>query len=74
MIVIEGCWDAVLLYIVVFIVGPLGEAVVIYFGAWSYSAPQFMGITAWLPFLWGNAGLFIRQTNEFINYIGKNKK
>lgn len=39
--------------------GPLAEAVAIYFGAWTYAIPQFIGIPVWLPVLWGLAGVFI---------------
>lgn len=66
MILNEGKWDAIFLYAIVFVLGPLAEAAAIYFGAWSYSLPQFIGISAWLPFVWGNAALFIRNMNEFV--------
>jgi len=39
--------------------GALCEIIAIYFGAWTYTAPQLIGIPLWLPVLWGNAALFI---------------
>ncbi len=69
MMVIEGKWDSVLLYFIAFIFGSLSEIVAVHFGAWDYTLPQFAGISAWLPFVWGNAGLFMRRANEFIVYF-----
>jgi hypothetical protein len=39
--------------------GALSESIVIYFGAWAYTAPHLVFVPAWLPLLWGNAALFI---------------
>ena len=33
-------------------------------GAWAYDSPQLLGIPIWLPFVWGNAGLFILNMAE----------
>lgn len=56
----------VLIYIIGFILGPLVEIIVINIGgAWNYSEPHALGIPLWLPFLWGNASLFINNINSF---------
>lgn len=39
------------------VIGPLGEAVIIAHGAWSYAKPVVFGVPIWLPVLWGVAGL-----------------
>lgn len=48
-----------LIYLFAFVFGPLAEALAIFMGAWQYTAPDFLGVPLWLPFLWGNAALFI---------------
>ncbi len=47
------------IYLGTFIGGPLAEAIVIAFGGWTYADSHFLGIPFWLPFIWGNAGVYI---------------
>jgi hypothetical protein len=47
------------LYVVAGILGALSEAYAISYGVWTYANPDFIGIPMWLPFLWGEASLFI---------------
>jgi uncharacterized membrane protein YoaT (DUF817 family) len=51
-------------YLTAFVFGPAAEAVSITTGAWAYDSPNFLGIPVWLPFVWGNAGLFILNMAE----------
>jgi hypothetical protein len=51
-------------YFVAFIFGPLAESLAITHGAWQYADPQLGSIPVWLPFLWGNAGLFLVNTEK----------
>ena len=53
------------IYFVGFILCPLGELVVVYFGAWEYSKPLYL-IPIWIPFLWGIAALLIKKLSETI--------
>jgi len=62
---------ALYLFIIAFLLGPLSEALATYFGAWEYTNPHFLGFSIWLPFVWGNAGLFFRRINLFLNYLSK---
>lgn len=56
--------NIIFIYALCFVVGPLMEVIVINIGgAWSYTEPHLVGIPFWLPFLWGNAGLFINRIN-----------
>lgn len=55
---------SIVVYATAFVFGPLAEAVSITTGAWAYDSPQLLGIPIWLPFVWGNAGLFILNTAE----------
>ncbi|HYU38737.1 MAG TPA: hypothetical protein VEM59_02725 [Acidimicrobiia bacterium] len=55
---------SVVVYATAFIFGPLAEAVSITTGAWQYDSSNFLGIPLWLPFVWGNAGLFILNMAE----------
>ena len=55
---------SVVVYATAFVFGPSAEAVSIATGAWTYDSPQLLGIPIWLPFVWGNAGLFILNMAE----------
>jgi hypothetical protein len=52
-----------LFYSVAFLLGPLGEAIAVRSGAWSYSKPTFL-IPLWLPLLWGIVGVFLKKLCE----------
>jgi len=54
-----------LFYFITFFLGPLGESVAIYLGAWEYSRPLYL-IPSWLPFLWGICALFLKNISETI--------
>ena len=54
-----------LFYFITFSLGPLGESVAIYLGAWEYSRPLYL-IPSWLPFLWGICALFLKNISETI--------
>jgi len=45
-------------YLVPAILGPLGEAICVYFGAWEYSQSSWL-LPPWLPLGWGISVLFI---------------
>ncbi len=47
------------LYVGAFILGPAAEILAIAHGVWSYADPHFLGIPVWLPFVWGNAAVFV---------------
>lgn len=66
MVRIEKHKSAIYIYVVAFCAGPLSEALVIYFGAWAYAEPYILGVPLWLPFIWGNAGLFIHRLNQYV--------
>lgn len=59
-----------LFYFITFILGPIGESVAIYLGAWKYSRPLYL-IPSWLPFLWGICALFLKHISETILTSGK---
>jgi len=54
----------VIFYLVMAIWGASAESIEIFFGAWSYSAPDFIGIPFWLPFGWGIAAIFMTRAWE----------
>ncbi len=54
-----------LFYFITFVLGPVGEAVAIYRGAWEYSKPLYL-IPSWLPFLWGICALSLKNISETI--------
>lgn len=49
-----------LFYIAGFVLGPLGETMVVHFDAWHYSKPFFF-VPIWLPCLWGIAAFFVKR-------------
>lgn len=49
------------------LVGPAAEIICVYFGAWSYGAPQVLGIPVWLPLLWSLAGLGLAEVNSYFS-------
>ena len=55
---------SVVVYATAFVFGPAAEAMSITTGAWEYDASNFLGVPVWLPFVWGNAGLFIQNMAE----------
>ena len=50
-------------YFVPFVFGPAGEIFAVRGGAWSY-AEAGESIPIWLPFVWGIAGLFMKNMSE----------
>ena len=60
---------AVAVYITAFVFGPIAEILAIGTGAWEYATPTVLGIPLWLPFVWGNAGLFLHNTSELWKLI-----
>ena len=61
MLVVDGNKKSIYLFLAAFIMGPLAEATCIYFGAWQYSKPFILGFPLYLPFVWGNASLYIKR-------------
>jgi hypothetical protein len=62
-----------LFYFVTFALGPIGESVAIYLGAWNYSKPLYL-IPSWLPFLWGICALFLKHFSESLLLTGRKKR
>jgi hypothetical protein len=50
------------------VLGPLGEAFAVHYGAWAYTKSSFL-IPLWLPLLWGVAGFFLRRLTWTITAI-----
>ena len=69
MLAIDWSIKYLILFIAIMISGPIAESVAIYFGLWNYSSPFFLGIPIWLPFVWGNAGLYIIRLKALIDKI-----
>jgi hypothetical protein len=64
-------WHAkadVVAYVVAAVLGPMGEAVVVHYGAWTYAKPSLL-IPIWLPLLWGIAGFFLRRFTRTVTGI-----
>jgi len=59
------------LYIVTGILGGGAEAIAISFGVWSYTNPTFLNLPLWLPFLWGEVGLYISTLILELKQISK---
>ena len=51
------------LYFTGFVLGPLGEIVPVYVGAWAYSESHYL-IPIWLPPLWGIVALSLKKLCE----------
>ncbi len=60
---------SVVVYATAFFFGPAAEAVSITTGAWAYHSDNFLGVPVWLPFVWGNAGLFIFNMAELWKWL-----
>lgn len=74
MLAAERNKTALIVFLITFVAGPIAEALAVYFGAWSYAQPHFMGVPFWLPFLWGNAGLFIYRSGRFLDFLNNDSK
>lgn len=55
---------SIVVYMTGFVFGPLAEALSISTGAWEYDTTHLLGVPVWLPFVWGNAALFIQNMAE----------
>lgn len=53
--------SSALIFLIVGFAGATCEILAIHFGAWTYTHPDFLGIPAWLPLVWGSAGLYIAR-------------
>lgn len=42
------------------VVGPMGEAVVVHYGAWTYAVPS-LPVPIWLPLLWGISRVLLKK-------------
>jgi hypothetical protein len=62
--VIRPSRSSVIAYATGFVFGPVAEALAIHTGAWTYATSTVLGLPLWLPFLWGNAALFIQNSAE----------
>ncbi|MFZ1011241.1 MAG: hypothetical protein WAN65_30660 [Candidatus Sulfotelmatobacter sp.] len=59
-------WHSVqdlIFFAVPFFLGPTGEAIAIYHGAWQYAKPLIL-VPMWLPFAWGCAALYMKKTSD----------
>jgi hypothetical protein len=56
--------SSAIVYLTGFVFGPTAEAASITTGAWEYDSTFVFGIPVWLPFVWGNAALFIQNMAE----------
>jgi len=63
---IEWSFKNLIFFVLVAISGPVAESIGIYFGKWIYFDSLFNGIPAWLPLVWGNAGLYILRLKKLI--------
>ncbi|MBP9748230.1 MAG: hypothetical protein KBD17_01220 [Candidatus Pacebacteria bacterium] len=61
MVKVDGDKNVVRLFVAGFILGPLSEAICIYFGAWQYADTLVLGFPVYLPFVWGNAALLFKR-------------
>lgn len=53
-------------FFVAFIFGTIAEMIAIYYGLWSYNFNFLNGVPIYLPFAWGNAGLYIISVYDFV--------
>jgi uncharacterized membrane protein YoaT (DUF817 family) len=53
-----------IIFLICGLAGASAEIFVVAYGAWSYSAPQLLGIPSWLPLVWGLSALFIRNVEQ----------
>lgn len=56
--------EDVVVYAIAGVSGAVGGAIAIVYGAWAYSIPMFFGIPVWLPFLWGLAGVYLKNLSD----------
>ena len=54
------------LFVTAFCLGPISEIISIEANLWSYTSSDVLGIPLWLPFVWGNAAVFIVRTEQFL--------
>ena len=60
-------------YVAAAVLGPLGEAVAVHYGAWTYAKSSLV-IPIWLPLLWGVAGSFLRRLTWTMTKMQPNRE
>lgn len=71
MLTLAGQLRNILLYFLGFILGPLMESIGIALHQWTYAEPQLLGFPYWLPFVWGNAALYLLLVKNFTDSFFK---
>lgn len=66
MLLLRRSWHEFRTFAFCSLAGAAAEMVAIHGGAWTYGAPDGMGIPIWLPVLWGIAGVFVVRVHEII--------
>ncbi len=65
--------SGIVVYFIAFIFGPLAETIAMRAGAWYYVSPAILGFPFWLPFVWANTGLFIKNTADLSHIVNFKK-
>lgn len=66
--------ESIVAYFVTMLFGPLAESIAIYAGVWTYTTPVLLGFPLWLPFVWANTGLFIKNTIDLSGLLIKKQR
>ncbi len=66
MCLIKPKFSYLAVFAVGFIFGTMSEIIAIHYGLWSYRDVFMYGVPIYLPFVWGNASLYILGVYDFV--------
>ncbi len=70
--------EDILLFIIACIFFQIGEIIIVYYGAWTFNNPTYLGIPIWITLSWGFSSVIIKRfantTNKLFNNNNNNNK
>ncbi|MFP4403208.1 MAG: hypothetical protein ACLFPJ_02570, partial [Candidatus Woesearchaeota archaeon] len=53
--------EDILLFIIACIFFQIGEIIIVYYGAWTFNNPTYLGIPIWITLSWGFSSVIIKR-------------
>ncbi|MFW6220387.1 MAG: hypothetical protein ACOC3X_01805 [Nanoarchaeota archaeon] len=63
--------EDILLFIIACIFFQIGEIIIVYYGAWTFNNPTYLGIPIWITLSWGFSSVIIKRFANTTNKLFK---